>query len=29
LESFGVNLDDPKFWNDGLQIIDEMLNLVE
>ena len=29
LESFGVNLDDPKFWNDGLQIIDEMLSMIE
>ncbi len=29
LEPFGVNLDDPDFWNDGLKIIDDMLNLVE
>ena len=29
LEPFGVNPDDPVFWNDGLKIIDEMLQLVE
>jgi len=29
VEPFGVNLDDPQFWNDGLQIIDDMLGLVE
>jgi oligoendopeptidase F len=29
LESFGVDPDDPQFWNSGLQIIDEMLQLVE
>jgi oligoendopeptidase F len=29
VEPFGVNLDDPRFWNDGLQIINEMLGLVE
>jgi oligoendopeptidase F len=29
LEPFGVNLDDPGFWNDGLKIIDDMLNLIE
>jgi oligoendopeptidase F len=29
LQSFKVNLDDPLFWNDGLQIIDDMLALVE
>ena len=29
VESFGVDLDDPGFWNDGLKIIDEMLALVE
>jgi oligoendopeptidase F len=29
LEPFGVNLDDPMFWDDGLKIIDEMLAMVE
>jgi oligoendopeptidase F len=29
LEPFGVNLDDPRFCNDGLQIIDDMLAMVE
>ena len=29
VEPFGVNLDDPQFWNDGLQIIDDMLGRVE
>ncbi|MFC1845089.1 M3 family oligoendopeptidase [Thermodesulfobacteriota bacterium] len=29
VEPFGVDLDDPVFWNDGLQIIDDLLNLVE
>jgi len=29
LESFGVNLDDPGFWDDGLKIIEGMLELVE
>jgi len=29
LEPFGVDLDDPGFWNDGLKIIDEMLGQVE
>ncbi|MBW2467472.1 MAG: M3 family oligoendopeptidase [Deltaproteobacteria bacterium] len=29
VQPFGVNLDDPGFWNDGLQIIDDMLGLVE
>jgi oligoendopeptidase F len=29
VEPFGVNLDDPQFWNEGLQIIDDMLELVE
>ena len=29
VEPFGVNLDDPQFWNDGLHIIDDMLGLVE
>ena len=29
LEPFGVNLDDPGFWNGGLKIIDDMLNLIE
>jgi oligoendopeptidase F len=29
LEPFEVNPDDPEFWKSGLQIIDEMLNLVE
>ena len=29
LEPFGVNPDDPAFWNDGVKIIDEMLQLVE
>ena len=28
-EPFGVNLDDPDFWNNGLRLIDEMLALVE
>jgi oligoendopeptidase F len=29
VEPFGVNLDDPGFWNDGLQIIDDLLALTE
>ena len=29
LEPFEVNLDDPRFCNDGLQIIDDMLAMVE
>ena len=29
LEPFGVNLNDPGFWNGGLNIIDEMLQLIE
>lgn len=29
VEPFGVNLNDPEFWNNGLQIIDEMLAMVE
>jgi oligoendopeptidase F len=29
VEPFGVDLDDPQFWNDGFKIIDEMLGLVE
>jgi len=29
LKPFGVNLDESQFWNDGLQIIDDMLGLVE
>jgi oligoendopeptidase F len=29
VEPFGVDLDDPGFWNSGLQIIDDMLNMVE
>jgi oligoendopeptidase F len=29
LKPFGVDPDDPEFWNSGLQIIDEMLQLVE
>ncbi len=29
LEPFGLDPDDPAFWNSGLQIIDEMLQLVE
>jgi len=29
LVPFGVDPDDPGFWNDGLKIIDEMLQLVE
>jgi oligoendopeptidase F len=29
LEPFGVDLDDPGFWNDGLQIIDDLLALIE
>ena len=29
LAPFNVKLDDPKFWHDGLQIIDDMLGLVE
>jgi oligoendopeptidase F len=29
LEPFGVNPDDPDFWDGGLKIIDEMLELVE
>ena len=29
LEPFGVDLDDPGFWNDGLQIIDDLLKMVE
>jgi oligoendopeptidase F len=29
VEPFGVNLDDPQFWNNGLQVIDDMLQLVE
>jgi len=29
LEPFGVNPNDPVFWNDGLMIIDEMLKQVE
>ena len=29
LEPFGVNPDDPAFWDDGVKIIDEMLQLVE
>ena len=29
LEPFGLDPDDPKFWDSGLQIIDEMLKLVE
>jgi oligoendopeptidase F len=29
LKPFGVNLDESQFWNDGLQIIDDMLELVE
>ncbi|MBU3967299.1 MAG: hypothetical protein KKG76_08005 [Euryarchaeota archaeon] len=29
LEDFGISLDDPRFWYDGLEIIDEMLKQVE
>ncbi len=29
LEPFGVDPNTPSFWNDGLKIIDEMLNMVE
>ena len=29
LKPFGVNLDGPQFWSDGLQIINDMLGLVE
>ena len=29
LEPFGVDLDDPEFWKDGLQIIDDLLKMVE
>ena len=29
LEPFGLDPDDPEFWDSGLQIIDEMLGLVE
>jgi oligoendopeptidase F len=29
LEPFGVDPDNPEFWNSGLQIIDDMLQLVE
>ena len=29
LEPFGVDLDDPEFWNNGLKIIDDMLKMVE
>jgi len=29
VEPFGVDLDNPQFWNDGLQIIDDMLSMVE
>ena len=29
LEPFGVNPDDPAFWDDGVKIIDEMLQLAE
>jgi oligoendopeptidase F len=29
LEPFGLDPDDPKFWDSGLQIIDDMLKLVE
>jgi oligoendopeptidase F len=29
LEPFGVDLDDPGFWDDGLKIIDEMLAMIE
>jgi oligoendopeptidase F len=29
LKPFGVNLDDHTFWNDGLQIIDDLLKMVE
>lgn len=29
VQPFGVDLDDPQFWNNGLQIIDDMLKLVE
>jgi oligoendopeptidase F len=29
LEDFGISLDDPRFWYEGLEIIDEMLKQVE
>ena len=29
LEGFGIRLDDPGFWQDGLDIIDEMLKQAE
>jgi len=29
LEPFGVDPDNPAFWNDGLRIIDDMLQLIE
>lgn len=29
LEDFGIQLDNPRFWYDGLEIIDEMLKQVE
>lgn len=29
VKPFGVDLDDPAFWNGGLQVIDEMLQGVE
>ncbi len=29
LEPFGVDLDDSQFWNDGLQIIDDLLSMIE
>ena len=29
LKPFGVDLDDPEFWDSGLQMIDDMLQLVE
>jgi len=28
-EDFGISLDDPRFWYEGLEIIDGMLKQVE
>jgi oligoendopeptidase F len=29
LEDFGIKLDDPSFWNEGLEIMDDMLKKTE
>jgi len=29
LEDFGIKLNDPGFWQEGLEIIDEMLKQAE